>query len=121
MIFLCSLQCLCLGHIHVYMPYFDNGRSHGEQTEVFVDTIDSVQSILDNFGALGPVKIAGDFNVQLPRSSKLHPKWHRDNGFNIHSKIMHDFLVANNLVISDFAHKQEVEYTYFNIANSHYT
>jgi hypothetical protein len=43
------------------------------------------------------------------------------SGYSVHSKIMHDFLVANNLLVSDFAYQQKVDYTYFNIANNHYT
>lgn len=63
----------------------------------------------------------GDFNTQLPKSKLLHRKWYRSPGFNIHSNILYDFLLGNDMCAVDLNHKQDVEYTYFNHSNKHYT
>ena len=60
-------------------------------------------------------------NVQLPRTKKLQSNWYRKPGFNVHSNILYDFLVCNNLLVADFLHPQNPEYTYFCHKNSHYT
>ena len=54
--------------LNVYMPFF-NGSSH--QTELFIETVDIMQGFLDQYATIAPVKIAGDYNVQLPRCHDL--------------------------------------------------
>ena len=51
---------------------------HGDQsqTDRFNDCIDVLQSVFDNHFALGPIKMLGDFNVQLPKSTKLGKGWY---------------------------------------------
>ena len=46
------------------MPFF-NGSSH--QMELFIETVDIMQSFLDQYATVAPIKIVGDYNVQLPR------------------------------------------------------
>ena len=73
--------------LNVYMPFF-NDSSH--QTELFIETVDIMQGFLDQYAIIAPVKIVGDYNVQLPRCHDLSKNWHRSPGFNRHSAIMYD-------------------------------
>ena len=62
--------------IGVYMPYFKRGDL--TQTDIFISTVDPLQSVMDNFTSSVPVKICGDFNVQLPKAESLHKLWYRE-------------------------------------------
>jgi hypothetical protein len=109
---------LCGNPLHVvistYMPYFDKSKLC--QTEAYIECIDALQSLIDDHADVAPIKILGDLNVQLPRScSNLSVNWHKANGFNSHSCILHDFIVGNGLKVVDQMFKQSVNYTYFNI------
>ena len=102
--------------IGVYMPYYD--RSKPEKTDNYLETLDCIQLLLDEYGPIGPVKLLGDFNVQLPRRNQIRSNWHKSRGFNIHSKILYDFLAANELNCADFAFDQKMNYTHFQFENS---
>jgi exonuclease III len=95
---------------NIYLPFFN---SSSIQTELFVETIDILQSAIDKYAYLAPIQIMGDSNVQLPKRSKCHKSWHKGDGLNKHSAIMYDFLVANNFVVADFVFNQPVNFTYF--------
>ena len=94
-----------------YMPYFDKGKPR--QTELFIETLDILQGIIDEHASSCPIRLCGDFNVQLPQQAKLQRNWYRKKGFNNHSRIFYDFLVSNNLNVADFMFTQPVAYTYF--------
>ena len=100
------------------MPFYNGDLA---QTEKFVDTIDTMQSFVDEDVAMAPIKIVGDYNVQLPRKDFLNPKWSSNAKFNRHSGIIHDFLTGNNLLIADFMFAQPVLYTYSCVKTSVYT
>ena len=57
--------------IGVHMPYFKWGDL--TQTDNFISTVDSLQSVMDNFTSSVLVKICGDFWVQngRPRSGEV--------------------------------------------------
>ena len=80
-----------------------------------------MQGIIDEHGDSAPIKILGDLNVQLPRKNKLKLNWHKSKGFNVHSRIMNDFIIGNNLTVADHLFKQNVAYTYFNIPRDIHT
>ena len=105
--------------IGVYMPYFKRGDL--TQTDIFISTVDSLQSVMDIFTSSVPVKICGDFNVQLPEAESLHKLWCRDHGFSSDSSIIYVFISNNNLVVADFKRHQQVNYTYFGHTNQTYT
>ena len=88
----------------VYMPYYDSGNKH--QTEEYLLTIDALQSCIDKYATLAPLKILGDFNVQLPRADKLSDRWFCKKGFNRHGSIAYDFISANDLLVADFMYPQ---------------
>ena len=92
------------------MPFFN---STYQQTELFIETIDKLQGFLDQYAVMAPIKIVGDYNVQLPQGHKLKNNWYKLPGFNRHSIIMHDFLISNNMIVTDFMFQQSVKYTYF--------
>ena len=108
------IQVLCC----TYMPFF-NGKK--DQINLYVETIDALQSVIDQFAAIAPIKVIGDLNAQLPTSQKLPKKWHKQKEFNIYSSILYDFLTFNDFVSADLLQKQSVQYTYFCHANKTYT
>ena len=88
--------------LNVYMPFF-NGSSR--PTELFIKKLDIMQGFLVQYATIAPVKIVGDYNVQLPRCHDWSKNWHRLPGFNRHSATMYDFLVSNDLAVVDFQFK----------------
>ena len=97
--------------ICVYLPYYDKAKP--EQTELYIETLDALQAIIDVHGKSVPLKILGDFNAQLPRCKKLHPLWYRKQGFNNHSRILYEFLSENHMTVVDHMFNQSVNHTYF--------
>ena len=104
--------------INVYFPFYQSGNH--EQTKEFIETIDQLQTVIDDSEGV-PIKIVGDFNVKLPKQAKLNQSWFRRNGFNQHSYILYDFIVANNLFVADFHFRQPVSYTYYCHTSAKYT
>ena len=45
------------------MPYY-SGK--GDQTDLYVETIDALQAVVDQYASIAPIKIIGDLNAQLP-------------------------------------------------------
>ena len=70
----------------VYMPYY--GRSKYQQTVQFMDTLDALQVLIDEFGAMAPIKLCGDWNTSLPRMKSLANSWYKEKGFTYHSQIL---------------------------------
>ena len=65
----CDKEGTCIHNIfNVYMPYYDGTQS---RTEEFVTVVDHLQSLLSSVCNVAPVKLLGDFNVQLPRGSNI--------------------------------------------------
>ena len=96
--------------IGVYMPYYKNDT---QQTEEYLAALSDIQIIIDEFAPLGPLQIVGDLNAQLPKSDSLCHNWYKKKGFTLHSRLLKDFIDANDLVCSDIVSKQELNYTYF--------
>ena len=102
-----------------YLPFYQGGNS--KSTESFTESLDILQSVIDKYGALAPLKVFGDFNVQLPNKAKLHKHWFKGKGYTKHSLMMYDFLANNNMLAMDMQSKQQVNYTYFSLKCGHYT
>ena len=96
---------------NVYMPYYSTGNA--DQMEEFVATVDVLQSVLDRYSSLGPVKFVGDFNTQLPSTTPASKTWYRSKGFTKYSMILDNFMCANGLGAVDLQHKSHISYTYF--------
>jgi len=70
------------------------------------------------------IKFIGDFNSQLPSKNPSYPIWYRGKGFSSHSLIVHNILLAINLISADmlgnskgfiyFYHKRNV-YTWIDL------
>ena len=102
----------------VYMPFFDGSA---DQTREYIDCIDMLQTIIDKYSPNSKMLLVGDFNTQLPRCRILSRNWYKSPGYNVFSNILYDFICGNNLCALDLHFKQEVNYTYFNHKNGHYT
>lgn len=85
------VQVLC----SVYLPHYS-----ADSTPDFIETLDELQSLIDTYASLCPIKVLGDFNVQLPKSCVLSKHWERAQGFTVHSKIMYNFLASNDMHVS---------------------
>lgn len=110
--------CVLLTLVGVYLPYYVSGNA--DQTELFTDTIDKLQSLIDSCD--NPVTICGDFNVQLPRDKVASRRnWWRAPPFTPHSAIVTDFASANDLTAADFLTPQSPGYTYFCHARGAYS
>ena len=93
------------------MPYYDQSKC--TQTEDFIDTIDVLQSLIDCYNVIHPIKFLGDFNVQLPRKNPSYPTWYdRGKAFNSHCLILHNCMLANDLIPADMVHNTN-SFTYF--------
>ncbi len=77
--------------------------------------------LIEQYGALCPVYILGDLNVQVPDMAVLHKKWYKSKGYNKHSKIVYNFSCDNNMTVLDQKVNQPVPYTYFSHTSAHYT
>ena len=102
----------------VYMPFYSGDYG---QVELYLEVLDELQSLVDQFGAMCPMYIIGDFNVQLPSKNVLHKSWYKSQGFNKNSRIMYDFISDNDLCLLDFINDQIVNYTYFCHTSGKYT
>ena len=108
------IQVIC----SAYLPFFDGDKTRLAQ---YIETIDALQTLIDQFAGLAPFKILGDFNTQLPISKKLNKLWYKEKGFTIYSSILYDFLVHNNLTSADLHFKQNPRYTFFCHTSNRYT
>ena len=108
------IQVICC----TYMPFY-NGN--GDQTDLYVETIDALQAVVDQYASTAPIKIIGDLNAQLPTNHKLAKNWFKQGNFNIYSNILYDFLIFNDFIAADLLQKQIVNYTYFCHENKYYT
>lgn len=107
-----SEQCVIFTIVGVYMPFYDGSTEH---TELYVETLDLLQDFLDTKlnAECSPTVIMGDFNVSLPQAQQLGNNWYKVRPFNQHSLLLYDFLCNNELLVSNFSFKQNVNYTYF--------
>ena len=64
--------------LYVYMPFYNGNVA---QIELYLEAIDVLQGVIDQFAALCPVHIIVDMNVRLPRQQVLHRNWYTKDGF----------------------------------------
>ena len=60
--------------LYVYMPFYNGDIS---QTDLYLETTDVLQSIIDEYAAVSPIHIMGDLNVRLPIQQMLHKNWYK--------------------------------------------
>ena len=112
---ICIIQVLyhfkpILTVIGVYMPYY-NGK--GEQFEKYIETLDTLQSVVELYGVDTPCMLCGDFNTNLPQHRSLDKLWYKHHPFNEYSALLYDFICDNDMYISNFSFKQRSNHTYF--------
>ena len=93
----------------VYMPHNDNTR---DSLDLYVDTLDKLQCMLENSNQESPIYVIGDMNTVLPQTKVLPRNWFFKRLFSRRSALMYNFLVENNLCVANFRDKQEGNYTY---------
>lgn len=101
------VQVLC----NVYMPFYDRGNPNN--TEQYVETIDEMQHLIDKYCSICPIKFYGDFNANVPATTPVNTKWYQCKGYNKHSLILYNFMLANDFIAVDKTCKQTVDYTFF--------
>jgi len=99
----------------VYMPYNDNSY---ESFCDYINILDIITAHLENASA--PTVIMGDFNVSLPQMKHLSATWYKARPMNKRSLLLYDFICNNNMVVGNFAKKQQINYTYAKGANKSY-
>jgi len=72
-----------------------------DKNDEFLTCIDAMQIIIDEYGEAVSIKFLGDFTAQLPRSEVTSNNWHKSKGFNVHGRLLCDFIVGNELSIVD--------------------
>ena len=87
------------------MPYH-NGKI--EQVELYVETLELLQDVIDTHGAGSPLVIVGDFNASLPQGETLHRNWYKSKPFTRQSVLLYDFLCNNDLFVCNFAFNQRL-------------
>ena len=85
----------------VYLPFYQHGNK--EKTGLFIESIYSLQSIIDNYSMFTPVHLMGNFNVQLPRSLDLNANC---DGFPHHNSILYNLLQAYVYITAYFMSRQ---------------
>ena len=70
------------------MPFYNGKR---EQTDLYIETIDALQVLIDQYASIAPIKIIGDLNTPLPLSEKLSKNWYKQKNFNLYSSVLYDF------------------------------
>ena len=75
--------------IGVYMPYWN---SSDEQLELYTETLDNLQSLVDQHGDTAPVLLMGDFNTVLPQCNTLTSQWFKKREFDRYSVLLYDFM-----------------------------
>ena len=82
------------------MPFHNSKR---DQCELYIETLDVLQGLLDIQSG----------NIPIMLCNKINPSWYKDNCFNDYSVLLFDFICNNNLIVSNFSFDQPVNYTYF--------
>ena len=75
------IQVICCS----YMPFY-NGNC--DQIDLYVETIDAAQAVVNQYASIAPIKIFGDLNAQLPTSQKLDKIWVKQGNFSIYNNIL---------------------------------
>ena len=102
-------QAVLLCVLGVYLPYNDNTK---EQTQIFIETLDQLQCMMDNNCANIPTLIVGDMNTVLPENEFLCDNWYSRKPFNSNSGILYDFLNYNKMCVANFMCQQDNLYTF---------
>ena len=59
--------------------------------DLYIETLDQLQSIIDNCDPESPIAIVGDMNTTLPQLQELAPNWFRNKPFAARSGILYEY------------------------------
>ena len=114
----CSTKGVLQIILYVYMPFYSGDYN---QIELYSEVLDEIQSVINQYGALCPIYVLGDFNAQLPKKDILHRNWYKTAGYNKNSRILYEFISDNDLSVLDLLSNQGRDYTYFCHTSQRYT
>ena len=77
-----------------------------------LETIDTVQCLIDKCNDDIPVIIMGDMNASIPKSDHIFPKWYKHKPYSKRSAILYEFLCDNNLSVGNYVSNYCMDYTY---------
>ena len=77
-----------------------------------LETIDTVQCLIDKCNGDIPVIIMGDMNASIPKSDHIFPKWYKHKPYSKRSAILYEFLCDNNLSVGNYVSNYCMNYTY---------
>ena len=109
------MSYVVLNFIGVYLPYHD---STTETMDLYLQTLDLVQSILDTCDA--PTDIMGDFNATLPEEVTLDNNWYCKKPYKRRSGVLYDFFSNNEMCVANFLFPQDICYTFKSAKGSSY-
>ena len=92
-------RSVILTAIIVYLPYDDGTRF---QTDLYIEVLDKVKSVLDSVSQSGPAIVLGDFNTSLPQKPTLSTNWHKVRPFSSRSAILYDMICEHEMGCSQF-------------------
>ena len=79
-----------------------------------METPNKVNCLQTHWNAINsPVIILGDLNVTIPQSTIIGNNWYKQRPFNVNSMLLYDFIIDNDLNVSNFKFRQNVNFTYF--------
>ena len=102
-------QTVALSIIGVYLPFYDSSEGN---TELYIDTLVSLQCVLDECDNQASTIIMGDTNTVLPQDEMLTDRWFRKRPYSKWSGMLCDFLNQNEMTVDNFMFKQKVSHTY---------
>ena len=102
-------QTVALSIIGVYLLFYDSSEGN---TELYIDTLVSLQCVLDECDNQAPTIILGDTNTVLPQDEMLTDRWFQKRPYFKWSGMLYDFLNQNEMTVANFMFKQKVSHTY---------
>ena len=77
--------------------------------DLYIETLDLLQCLLETASAKGPTVIVGDMKTTLPQMETLSPYWYKKSPFSYRSALLHDFLLANDLIVANYCYHQHIK------------
>ena len=100
--------------LNVYGIYLPHDNHKIEQLEIYMETLDQLQTCIARHQDDGaPAIVVGDTNTRLPQSLKLAKSWYKKKPFNHRSALLYNFVTDNDMIVANFKFKQQKDYTYY--------
>ena len=93
----------------VYLPWTN------DSLDLYSDTLDQLQSLIDASDPTVPVIVVGDMNASLPKAELIPKTWYKKYPHSKRSLLLYEFLSDSECVVANFLFKQPCDYTYLEI------